>query len=195
MTMLSDRSILEEMETGNLSITPFHSEQLNPNSYDVTLGPWFYLVSWPYHLPIFFGPIHIPIGGQVCVPSGCTILGMTQEIIGTQHNIVAEMRTKSTVRRLGIDVCASAGLGDVGYKNHWTVELTSHVGPNSFPPRITVGEPFAQVVFSYTSTPPMNPYTGQYSQYEWPGCMVPKKYRATQIMPAVQSQVNLLMGG
>ncbi len=36
--MLSGEEILKEIEAGNIIITPFTKEQLNPNSYNLTLG-------------------------------------------------------------------------------------------------------------------------------------------------------------
>ena len=36
--LLSDKRIVEEMETGNIVIEPFDERQLGTNSYDVRLG-------------------------------------------------------------------------------------------------------------------------------------------------------------
>lgn len=37
--ILSDKTILQEMEQGNIIISPFQEEHLNPNSVDLTLAP------------------------------------------------------------------------------------------------------------------------------------------------------------
>ena len=41
--LLSDKRIREEMENGNIIIEPFESRQLGTNSYDVRLGPYYYV--------------------------------------------------------------------------------------------------------------------------------------------------------
>ena len=73
-----------------------------------------------------------------------------------------------------ITVCDDAGFGDIGYNNHWTVELTAHAPGGVY---LTVGERFAQVLFQRAETPPIEKYTGQYTANEWPQCMIPRKYR------------------
>jgi deoxycytidine triphosphate deaminase len=40
--MLSDTEILKHMETGHIVIEPFEKNNLQPNSYDVRLGRWYY---------------------------------------------------------------------------------------------------------------------------------------------------------
>ena len=37
--ILSDKQLLEEIEKGEITLSPFKKELLNPNSYDVTLAP------------------------------------------------------------------------------------------------------------------------------------------------------------
>src|SRR5574343_1368274 len=39
--VLSDKTILQEMEKGNIIITPWNQKYLNPNSVDLTLAPSF----------------------------------------------------------------------------------------------------------------------------------------------------------
>src|SRR5215211_5700488 len=41
--LLSDKRIVEEMEHGNIIIEPFDSRQLGTNSYDVRLGPYYFI--------------------------------------------------------------------------------------------------------------------------------------------------------
>lgn len=177
----SDNDILQGMDDGTIIISPFVEHFLNPNSYDVRLGEYFYVVSWDKIQPKFHGPIHIQWGSPVHLPSGWTVLGHTVERIGTFHNVVAMIHSKSTTRRMGVSSCDDAGFGDVGYDNHWTVELTSQVWAGV--PKLFVGNRFAQMSFHETKTPPKNPYKGQYSQNGWPGNMLPKDYRDAAIRP------------
>lgn len=172
--MLSSKDIINAQADGRIVIEPFDKMQLNPNSYDLRLGPWFFLLRPENGIPIYHGPIQVPLWDTVYIPAGGTLLGMTQECIGTFENIVVQLHAKSSTRRMGISVCDDAGLGDVGYHNHWTVELTANT---TTPVGLVVGELFAQAVFYETKSPPLMTYKGQYNQSLWPMCMIPQRYR------------------
>jgi dCTP deaminase len=49
---------------------------------------------------------------------------------------------KSSVGRLGIDIHATAGKGDVGFCNHWTLEISV-----SHKVRVYYGMPIGQLIF------------------------------------------------
>ena len=49
---------------------------------------------------------------------------------------------KSSVGRLGIDIHATAGKGDVGFCNHWTLEISV-----SQPVRVYAGMPIGQLIY------------------------------------------------
>lgn len=179
--MLSSRDIIEEHNNGNIIIEPFDINSLNINSYDVRLGNWFVHVTWNDGELQYGPPIYREDGETISIPVGGTLLGMTKEFVGTQLNIVAELRAKSSTRRMGITVCDDAGFGDVGYKSKWTCEFTGHIFQTTLPhdhrPVLTVGERFAQMVFFFTDTPPLKEYEGQYNSNDWPANMIPTKYR------------------
>jgi dCTP deaminase len=42
MSILSDKDILDEMKLGNVVIDSFNMNQLGPNTYNTTLGEWYY---------------------------------------------------------------------------------------------------------------------------------------------------------
>lgn len=77
-------------------------------------------------------------------------LGTTLEAIGTNpvkdgaYDIVPKIQAKSTIGRQGLTVALCAGLGDVGYKSRWALEIRvtndNHIA-------IAPGTPIAQVVF------------------------------------------------
>jgi deoxycytidine triphosphate deaminase len=181
--MLSDHDIIQCRKEGLIHFDSFNESALNPNSYDLRLGNYFYYLSWASGSPRFYGPIEIDTGGRVYIPLNGTLLGMTKEIVGTEKVLSAKLRAKNTIRRLGISVSSSAGWGDVGYINHWTVMLTAHTDGN---PYLAVGSKFCQIIFDWVSSRPDNPYEGQYSSTDWPECMVPSDYR-NNIIPASQS--------
>ena len=68
-------------------------------------------------------------------------LGVTEEYTET-HKHVPFLEGKSSVGRLGIDIHATAGKGDVGYCNTWTLEISV-----SQPVRIYAGMPIGQLIY------------------------------------------------
>ena len=173
--------IAKYMHIGNITIDPFNEAQMNPNSYDVCLGNWFVLVNWGNDgEPLFNKPMYVEDGMKIIIPNGGTLLGITKEFIGTVDCIVAEIRAKSSTRRIGITICDDAGFGDIGFCNRWVVEFTSHI--QSGAARLTVGEPFAQMVFFLSEYLPNEyQYKGQYTSTDFPLAMIPKKYRDTRV--------------
>ena len=82
----------------------------------------------------------IPDDGCILLPSR-TYLGVTLEYTET-HQHVPFLEGKSSVGRLGIDIHATAGKGDVGFCNHWTLEISV-----AQPVRVYHGMPIAQLIY------------------------------------------------
>ncbi|MBL90615.1 MAG: dCTP deaminase [Myxococcales bacterium] len=141
--ILTDSEILSEMEKGTIAIEPFDRSALGTNSYDVHLGP--FLAEYK-HLPLdakSHNPIEvypIPQEGLVLEPGGF-YLGVTQEYTETMAHIPF-LEGKSSTGRLGIDIHATAGKGDIGFKNHWTLEISVKV-----PVRVYAGMPIGQLIY------------------------------------------------
>ncbi len=124
--ILSDSQILKEIKKGSIKIEPFDVNNLGSNSYDVHLGDWLavyenYVLDAKLHNKIKH--IKIPKGGFLLQPN-ILYLGVTQEYTET-HQHVPFLEGKSSVGRLGIDIHATAGKGDVGYCNTWTLEISA----------------------------------------------------------------------
>lgn len=51
MTILARPAIIEARQQGRILIEPFDARNVGTNSYDVTLGPWY----WPEHRPVSTG--------------------------------------------------------------------------------------------------------------------------------------------
>ncbi len=141
--ILSDKRILEEIEKGSILIEPFRPECLGTNSYDVHLGR--YLGTYVNRvldarehnkIDIF----EIPEEGYVLHP-GILYLGVTEEYTET-HRHIPFLEGKSSTGRLGIDIHATAGKGDVGFCNTWTLEISV-----SQPVRIYAGMPIGQLIY------------------------------------------------
>lgn len=123
--ILSDKTILEEIKKGTILIEPFDPKCLGTNSYDVHLGK--YLAT--YEDDVLDARKHneikvfeIPDEGYVLEPN-TLYLGVTKEYTETLEH-VPFLEGKSSVGRLGIDIHATAGKGDVGFCNTWTLEIS-----------------------------------------------------------------------
>ncbi|KAA5544781.1 dCTP deaminase [Adhaeribacter rhizoryzae] len=141
--ILTDKEILAQIAKGNILIEPFDRAFLGTNSYDVHLGK--YLAT--YKDPIIDARKHneiavfeIPDEGFVLQPN-TLYLGVTQEYTES-HAHVPFLEGKSSVGRLGIDIHATAGKGDVGFCNTWTLEIsvTQQV-------KVYYGMPIGQLIY------------------------------------------------
>jgi len=173
--MLGKTSIREYIKKGLIVIEPFNEEQLNPNSYDVRLGNWFVGVCWHDGKLTYSEPEYYKDGEDVSISPNSTMLCVTKEIIGCVNGVVAEMKARSTIGRMGIGVCKCAGLGDVGYVNHWTGELSAFT---SYAASLTIGNTFAQFGFHATDMlDAQDRYNGQYTKDDFPAYMIPSAFR------------------
>lgn len=141
--ILSDAQILTEMKAGRIVIEPFNPDCLGSNSYDVHLGKALAV----YEDTVLDSKKHnsvrhfeIPAEGFVLQPDQL-YLGVTQEYTET-HAHVPFLEGKSSVGRLGIDIHATAGKGDVGFSNHWTLEISVKM-----PVRVYAGMPVGQLIY------------------------------------------------
>ena len=141
--ILSDTRILEEIGKKTIIIKPYDREKLGTNSYDVHLGK---------NLAVYIDKIldakkhneikhfEIPGEGFVLQPNEL-YLGVTDEYTET-HAHVPFLEGKSSTGRLGIDIHATAGKGDVGFCGHWTLEISCKV-----PVKIYAGMPIGQLIY------------------------------------------------
>ena len=142
--ILTDQQIRAEMERGTIVVEPYDPACLGTNSYDVHLGPYLSV----YRDEVLDARRHNEIDtfeidateGFVLQP-GRLYLGVTQEYTET-HATVPFLEGKSSVGRLGIDIHATAGKGDVGFCNHWTLEISV-----SMPVRVYRGMPIGQLIY------------------------------------------------
>jgi len=141
--ILTDKHILEAMRRKTIIITPFNRRYLGSNSYDVHLGD----VLAMYNEEILDAKRHnhvhyfrIPKEGLILVPSKL-YLGVTKEYTET-HRHVPFLEGKSSIGRLGIDIHATAGKGDIGFCNTWTLEISVRQ-----PVRIYAGMPIGQLIY------------------------------------------------
>jgi dCTP deaminase len=139
-------------------IDPWNPEQLNPNSYDLTLGDTLMIYTedqldvriQPKHVPMF-----IPVGGIVLQP-GVLYLGCSKEYTES-HYLVPMINGKSSLARLGISVHQTGGFGDIGFCGRWTLEITTVMRVRIFP-----GMRFAQLCWFMPDGLVEQKYSGRY---------------------------------
>ena len=141
--ILSDTSILEAIDRKDIVIDPYDKSCLGTNSYDVHLSKFLacYLddvIDAKKHNQVEH--FEIPEEGLVLHP-GKTYLGSTVEYTETRQ-FVPFLEGKSSVGRLGIDIHATAGKGDVGFCNHWTLEISVCQSV-----RVYAGMPIGQLIY------------------------------------------------
>lgn len=141
--ILSDQRILEEIENKTIVIEPYDRSCLGSNSYDVHLGK--FLAT--YTEKVLDAKKHntiehfeIPEEGFVLMPD-VFYLGVTEEYTET-HAHVPFLEGKSSTGRLGIDIHATAGKGDVGFCGNWTLEISVKQ-----PVRVYAGMPIGQLIY------------------------------------------------
>ncbi len=141
--ILTDKQILKEMKKGTILIEPFHRKYLGSNSYDVHLGGWLAMykdevLDCKKHNRVFY--FAIPKAGLILQPHKL-YLAVTQEYTET-HRHVPFLEGKSSIGRLGIDIHATAGKGDIGFCNYWTMEISVKQ-----PVRIYASMPIGQLIY------------------------------------------------
>ena len=141
--ILTDLAILKAMEEGDILVEPYNRNCLGTNSYDVHLSKYLAcyiddVIDAKKHNQVEH--FEIADDGIVLQP-GKTYLGSTLEYTETR-SFVPFLEGKSSVGRLGIDIHATAGKGDVGFCNHWTLEISV-----SQPVRIYAAMPIGQLIY------------------------------------------------
>jgi dCTP deaminase len=100
-----------------------------------------------YDEDIIDAQLHNTIRTFEIAEEGCVLmpdvfyLGVTEEYTET-HDHVPFLEGKSSIGRLGIDIHATAGKGDVGFCNYWTLEISVKQ-----PVRVYAGMPIGQLIY------------------------------------------------
>jgi dCTP deaminase len=159
-----------------IDIEPFVTDQVNPNSYDLTLSPKMLTYDLKGYTNTLDARKDNPVNkvrlkeqGGVLRP-GILYLGSTIEATGC-GGFAPMIETKSSIARLGVSVHLSAGFGDDGFRGRWTLEITA-VHPVRLYPRMRI----CQVAFVRTHGE-RQPYKGRYQNQ---GGATPSRYHEDQ---------------
>lgn len=165
--ILSDKQIRAARERREIIIEPWDDKSLGTNSYDVHLGET--LVTYASAKPpgevetwvdedgftqtakvVLDAKRLQPVREHKVGPAGFVLmpnklyLGVTQEYTES-HKHVPFLDGKSSVGRAGTFIHCTAGRGDVGFCNHWTLEIVVVQ-----PVRVYAGMPIGQLIYFET---------------------------------------------
>jgi deoxycytidine triphosphate deaminase len=124
--ILTGNEIKREVLNGKIHIKPFISGNINPNSYNFRLGSTLKIYNEKVLDPRKindFKILKIPKDGFILEPNQL-YLGHTIEEMGSDY-YAPTMQARSSVGRLGLYIYLNSGLGDIGFKKQWTLELHS----------------------------------------------------------------------
>jgi dCTP deaminase len=156
--ILSDSAIDFARQAGRIVIEPYDPACLGGNSYDVHLSkhlatyalplahaqPGQHAMFEPVYLDVKKEPtvyrFEIPEDGYLLRP-GVLYLASTEEYTETLDH-VPYLDGRSSVGRYGVSIHVTAGRGDVGFKGHWTMEITV-----VHPIKVYAGMPIGQLTF------------------------------------------------
>ncbi|MFF4409525.1 dCTP deaminase [Streptomyces sp. NPDC001404] len=141
--ILTGPEITREHALGRLALDPFDDEHVQPNSYNLALGPT--LIHYTGSVldtrrENAFEAITIPDEGFVLTPDRI-YLGASVEVLGSNH-FVPIIRSRSGAARLGVFVHVTADLIDIGSIGQTTFQFHAVE-----PIRIYAGDRLAQVTF------------------------------------------------
>ncbi len=120
---------------------PFDDANVNPASYDITLGNHWIC---PTRDPEEF------TSEELILFPGEVVLGTTQEIIRMPRDVVGDLKLKSSLGRLWLNHSLSGWI-DCNFHGQVTLEL-QNLGP--YPRRLAKGMRVAQIVFFQMEEPP-----------------------------------------
>jgi dCTP deaminase len=122
--ILTGKEIIKKHDKGDIFISNFNKDKVNPNSYNLKLHNKLLVykgivLNCKKHNNV--EEITIPEKGFVLEP-GKLYLGKTAEYTET-WKLVPMVEGRSSLGRLGLFVHVTAGFGDVGFCGNWTLEL------------------------------------------------------------------------
>ena len=163
MTVLSDRTIREELAAGRLVIEPLDPRAIQPASVDLRLDALFRVFrssSRPFvdvreSVDDLTELVTIAEDEPFIIQPATFCLASTLETITLPDDIVARVDGKSSLGRLGLLVHATAGYVDPGWTGKLTLELSNQ---SQMPIALYYGMRICQISFLRLSTPVDRPY-------------------------------------
>lgn len=149
--VLSNQEIWDEFAYSEFDIYPLTVEQVQPASVDLRLGRDFKVFTQKPDKDYFIDSKHdIPKHyynekenvSSILIKPGNFYLGTTMETINMPAHLYAEVKGRSSVGRLGVEVHKTAGVIDPGWRGEITLEITTDM---PHPVKLYAGQRVAQM--------------------------------------------------
>jgi dCTP deaminase len=163
MSVLADRDIRTELESGRVRIDPYDPSDLQPSSVDLHLDASFRVFRnnrYAFIDPRLPQPdltelLTITGDDPFILHPGEFVLGQTLEWVELPDDLVARLEGKSSLGRLGLLIHSTAGYVDPGWKGTLTLELSNVA---NLPIALYAGMRIGQISFFRMSSPVERPY-------------------------------------
>ncbi len=159
--ILSDHTLKEMLDKGDLVVSPLDEDSIQPASIDCRLGNHYLVVddnkmsTIDLDQSISYREV---IGDSIIIPPHSFLLATTMEYFKIPNDLTAFVEGRSSIGRLGLFI-QNAGWVDPGFEGNITLELYN---ANSLPIRLATGRRICQMVFCKMDRAAKNPYRGKY---------------------------------
>jgi dCTP deaminase len=180
--ILSDVSIFEALDQGEIEVDPLEKENVQPSSIDIRIDNLFRVFrndSTPFIDPKLPQEdltelVEVKEDGAFILHPGEFVLGSTLERLAIGRTLVGLLEGKSSLGRLGLLIHSTAGFINPGWDGHITLELSNVA---NLPIAIYPGMKIGQVSFMQLTKPASNEYgAGIGSKYKGQRGPTPSKY-------------------
>jgi dCTP deaminase len=163
VSVLADRDIRAELESGRVRIDPYDPSDLQPSSVDLHLDRSFRVFRnnrYPFidvraPQPDLTEMLRVEDDEPFILHPGEFVLGQTVEWVELPDDLVARLEGKSSLGRLGLLIHSTAGYVDPGWRGNLTLELSNVA---KLPIALYYGMRIGQISFFRMSNPVERPY-------------------------------------
>ena len=183
--LLSDRDLVSEIKSDNMSLEPFAPELMQPSSIDVRLDRLFRVFN--NHLYTHIDPsvqqddltavVEVEDGEPFVLHPGEFVLASTLEVITLGDQLAGRLEGKSSLGRLGLLTHSTAGFIDPGFSGHVTLELSNVA---NLPIKLWPGMKIGQLCIFRLSSPAEHPYGSAVYGSRYQGQRGPTPSRSSQ---------------
>src|SRR4051794_14232181 len=161
--ILSDRSIREALEDGQIEIDPLDERCIQPSSVDLHLDRYFRVflnhtmrvIDVKEDQEELTQLVEVKEDDPFVLHPGEFVLGSTLERVKLPTDLVARLEGKSSLGRLGLLIHSTAGFVDAGWNGQLTLELSNVA---NLPITLYPGMKIGQISFLKMTTPADVPY-------------------------------------
>lgn len=162
--ILSDKSILDMIRSGELVIEPFDKSLVGPSSVDLRLGNEFVIfertridvIDPKKPIQEYTKVIKVNDNNFFIIHPGEFILATTLEYVKLPNHIAARIEGRSSIARLGVVVHSTGGFVDAGFEGQLTLEMSNL---NMVPVKLYPKMKIAQLAFILQDKPSKVPYS------------------------------------